>query len=212
MTIPPQVLHAWVDATAGIAGDMLLAALIDAGADLDDLQQAVETVIPGAVRLELHEVTRAGQRATQGRRPRRSARTPRTGGGTRSESYCIDAPLTESRPAACPVGLPGIGRSGGRGPRSPRRHHCISMRSAPWTRSPTSSGSARRWIKLGVSTLSASTIALGAGRVSTAHGDLPVPVPAVLRLAQGWRVQAGGTGELTTPTGMALIAALGARQ
>ena len=66
--------------------------------------------------------------------------------------------------------------------------------------------------QLGVSTLSASTIALGAGRVSTAHGDLPVPVPAVLRLAQGWRVHAGGTGELTTPTGMALIAVLGDSQ
>ena len=31
------------------------------------------------------------------------------------------------------------------------------------------------------------------------------------RLSRGWRVHAGGTGELTTPTGMALVAALAAR-
>jgi uncharacterized protein (DUF111 family) len=36
-------------------------------------------------------------------------------------------------------------------------------------------------------------------------------VPAVAELARGWRVSAGGDGELTTPTGMALLAALADR-
>jgi pyridinium-3,5-bisthiocarboxylic acid mononucleotide nickel chelatase len=49
---------------------------------------------------------------------------------------------------------------------------------------------------------------VGSGRVRTAHGELPVPVPAVLRLAAGWEVQAGGDGELATPTGMALLRTL----
>jgi uncharacterized protein (DUF111 family) len=35
-----------------------------------------------------------------------------------------------------------------------------------------------------------------------------VPPPAVLELARGWRVVAGGEGELATPTGMALIRSL----
>jgi uncharacterized protein (DUF111 family) len=35
-----------------------------------------------------------------------------------------------------------------------------------------------------------------------------VPVPAVVELATGWRIVAGGSGELTTPTGMALVTAL----
>ena len=61
---------------------------------------------------------------------------------------------------------------------------------------------------LGITSLSVNTIALGSGQARTAHGMLPVPVPAVLRMAAGWQVVAGGQGECTTPTGMALIAAL----
>jgi uncharacterized protein (TIGR00299 family) protein len=61
---------------------------------------------------------------------------------------------------------------------------------------------------LGVGTLTAGEVAVGSGRVRSAHGDLPVPVPAVAHLARGWRVRAGGPGELATPTGMAAIRAL----
>jgi uncharacterized protein (DUF111 family) len=41
-----------------------------------------------------------------------------------------------------------------------------------------------------------------------AHGELPVPVPAVLGLARGWMASAGGEGELATPTGLALVTTL----
>ena len=61
---------------------------------------------------------------------------------------------------------------------------------------------------LGVATLTAGEVALGSGRVRSGHGELPVPVPAVAQLARGWRVRAGGAGELATPTGMAAIRAL----
>jgi uncharacterized protein (TIGR00299 family) protein len=61
---------------------------------------------------------------------------------------------------------------------------------------------------LGVTSMSCSAVALGSGRVRVAHGELPVPVPAVLELSSGWRVFSGGEGELATPTGMALLTAL----
>jgi hypothetical protein len=55
----------------------------------------------------------------------------------------------------------------------------------------------------------ASPPALGGGRVTTAHGELPVPAPAVFELLRGLPTAGAGTdddGELTTPTGAALLA------
>ncbi|MFD0899295.1 nickel pincer cofactor biosynthesis protein LarC [Actinomadura sediminis] len=61
---------------------------------------------------------------------------------------------------------------------------------------------------LSVADVAAGPVAVGAGRAATAHGDMPVPVPAVAELAAGRSVLAGGDGELATPTGMALLAVL----
>ena len=63
---------------------------------------------------------------------------------------------------------------------------------------------------LGVERVYCGTIALGDGFVDAAHGRLAVPVPATLRLLEGMNVRSGpeGSGELTTPTGAALIKVL----
>jgi uncharacterized protein (TIGR00299 family) protein len=63
---------------------------------------------------------------------------------------------------------------------------------------------------LGVQALFNTRISLGDGTVKTAHGVLPVPAPATLRLLEGLAVAHGpnGSGELTTPTGAALLRVL----
>ena len=49
----------------------------------------------------------------------------------------------------------------------------------------------------------------GSGVLKCRHGVLPVPAPAVAELLKGFRLHVGeGTGELVTPTGAALVAAL----
>jgi hypothetical protein len=62
---------------------------------------------------------------------------------------------------------------------------------------------------LNVTTVSCSPINLGSGTISTAHGLLPVPGPAVAQMAQGILVFSNGPAmEFTTPTGMALVRTL----
>jgi len=51
-------------------------------------------------------------------------------------------------------------------------------------------------------------IPLGSGTVQTAHGRMPVPAPATLELLEGLPVRFEGVGELTTPTGAALVRVL----
>ncbi|MDQ6887259.1 MAG: nickel pincer cofactor biosynthesis protein LarC [Gemmatimonadota bacterium] len=64
--------------------------------------------------------------------------------------------------------------------------------------------------ELGVTAVYCGPIRLGDGTVMAAHGELPVPAPATLRLLIGHAVRPGpeGSGELVTPTGAALVRVL----
>jgi uncharacterized protein (TIGR00299 family) protein len=54
-----------------------------------------------------------------------------------------------------------------------------------------------------------SPVRLGRGKVMSSHGELPIPAPATSRLLSGVPVYAGDIeGEMTTPTGAALIRSL----
>jgi uncharacterized protein (TIGR00299 family) protein len=63
---------------------------------------------------------------------------------------------------------------------------------------------------LGIERVYCGAIATGDGVVYAAHGALPVPAPATLRLLEGHPVRPGpdGAGELVTPTGAALVRVL----
>ena len=64
--------------------------------------------------------------------------------------------------------------------------------------------------QLGVVDAFTGRVALGDGTVRAAHGVLPVPAPATLKLLEGIAVRPGpeGAGELVTPTGAALLRVL----
>lgn len=55
-----------------------------------------------------------------------------------------------------------------------------------------------------------SQVELGGGFVKCQHGILPVPAPATAEIVKGMTVRAGGVGfEATTPTGAAILSAIG---
>ena len=63
---------------------------------------------------------------------------------------------------------------------------------------------------LGVDDVRCGALRTGDGTVRAAHGLLPVPAPATLKLLEGFTVRPGpeGAGELVTPTGAALVRVL----
>ncbi len=64
--------------------------------------------------------------------------------------------------------------------------------------------------QLGVDRVYCGPLSVGDGFVDAAHGRLPVPAPATMRLLEGLLVRPGpeGSGELVTPTGAALVRVL----
>jgi pyridinium-3,5-bisthiocarboxylic acid mononucleotide nickel chelatase len=201
--------HAWIDASAGVAGDMLLGALIDAGANLTVVQEAVDAVIADSVRLASTPVTRAGQHASQ----------------ISVEVIAHDVPARAWRAIkdiiakadlAAPIrdrALATFGRLAEAEVRvhelPPEEVHFHEVGALDSIADIV--GVAAALHSLEIDSISASAVAVGSGRVRGTHGDMGVPVPAVVELAAGWKIFAGGSGELTTPTGMALVSALAER-
>ena len=208
-TTPRPGRHAWVDASAGVAGDMLRGALVDAGADLAAVQADVDAVVPGAVRLRAHPVLRAGQRATKVDVEVQTEDLPHR------RWRDIEAMLGRAELAA-PVRERAL-RAFGRLAEAEARVHGIAVADVHFHEVGALDsiadvvGVCAALHLLGVTSVSGGPVAVGSGRARTAHGDIGVPVPAVVELVAGWRVLAGGTGELATPTGAALVVALGER-
>ncbi|HEX5177730.1 MAG TPA: nickel pincer cofactor biosynthesis protein LarC [Gemmatimonadaceae bacterium] len=71
-------------------------------------------------------------------------------------------------------------------------------------------GSVWGFEQIGVERVFCGPVSIGDGTVATAHGILPVPAPATLKLLEGIEIRPGpqGSGELVTPTGAALIRVL----
>jgi uncharacterized protein (TIGR00299 family) protein len=63
---------------------------------------------------------------------------------------------------------------------------------------------------VGVTSVYCGAITTGDGVVTAAHGTMPVPAPATMRLLEGHVIRPGpaGAGELVTPTGAALVRVL----
>lgn len=178
-------MHAWLDVTAGVAGDMLMGALVDAGADLAGVRAAVRAVTGDYVVVRSEQVSRAGLRATKVH-----VDIVVTGTGIRTWPQLRDTIETaELHPRTRSLALRALARL----VEGYRRGHLVHGDRALGEVAALDVladivGDCEALRLLGVDSVSASPVALGSGRIRTSHGDLPVPVPAVAELALGWGV------------------------
>ncbi len=195
-----------IDASAGVAGDMLLGALLDAGADLAAVRAAVEAVIPDSVAITVSTVERAGMRATKAEvEPLVDDPPHRTWSSIRTllESAALADRVREHALAVFGRLAEAEGRVHGVAADTVHFHEVGALDSIADV-----VGVCAALADLGVTDLGVGPVAVGSGEIEAAHGRIPVPVPAVSELARSFTITSGGRGELTTPTGMALLATL----
>jgi len=200
----------WLDCGAGVSGDMLLGALVDAGAPLQVLQGAVDAVLPAAVQLVAEPVQRAGIGALRVHVRSGDGAAASAGGpartwpdvrglieaadlddGVRERALAVFARLAVAEAGVHRVAVDDV------------HFHEVGALDAV----ADVVGAAAGLAALGLDRLSASAVSVGSGTTRGAHGPLPVPAPAVLALLAGAPVQAGPAAhEATTPTGAALLA------
>jgi len=198
----------WLDCAAGASGDMLLGALVDAGAPLDAMQEAVDALGVEPVLLSTGHVTRQGIAATKVDVSAPRSTVTRTWANIRGQLEAADLPEPVRRTALDAFAR--LARAEATAHRtSPEQVHFHEVGGLDAIADVV--GTAAGLHALGVRRLTAGTVALGSGMVRGEHGLVPVPGPAVLALLQevSAPVWAGPAPyEMCTPTGAALLAAV----
>ena len=193
----------WLDCSSGVAGDMLLGALVDAGAPLAAMQDAVDAVAPEPVELRAAEVRRAGLRATKVHVEAAQSTTRRTWAQIRELLAGDRLPAEVAERARDTFHRLATAEARVHGGRPDEVHfHEVGALDAIADVVGTAAG----FVALGLAEVHVSPVALGSGTVRAGHGQLPVPPPAVVELLKGAPSHSGSANiELTTPTGAALV-------
>jgi len=195
---------AYLDCVAGLAGDMLLAALLDAGAELETLRDVLRALGIEGVDIEVERVERQGigalhlrvdapddhdhRRYADIRELVASAELPE-----RARARSLDAFQLLAEVEGGIHGVP---------PDEVHFHELGSLDTLVDV-----CGAFVLLEELGVERVVSSPLPFGRGFVHAAHGVLPLPAPATLGLLEGAELVGVDTeAELVTPTGAAIAA------
>lgn len=205
-------LHVHLDPVGGVAGDMFIAALVDACPHLTD------GLYDTLTRLDLGDrvgfgVTTYRDHALTGRRfdvrdlsgPYRDLHTPFRDIVRRVTA----APIGDAVKARAVALFETLADAEGRVHGIPRDevefHEVGAIDSIA-----DLVGAAYLIESIGATSWSTAPVPMGSGQVKTSHGELPVPAPAVVELLRGFELSSDGiAGERTTPTGAAILRQLG---
>jgi pyridinium-3,5-bisthiocarboxylic acid mononucleotide nickel chelatase len=196
---------AYFDCFAGVAGDMVLGALLDAGGSAEALRAGLAGVPVDPFELEVTGVERGGIGATHVRVRARRSPVIRTWAYLRDALGEADLPAPVRERSLAVFGrLAEAEAQIHRKPVDQIHFHEVGAVDAV----VDIVGSALLLHELGITEVWASAVATGTGLARSEHGVLPVPAPAVLELLRGVPIYSGGVAaELTTPTGAAILAA-----
>jgi uncharacterized protein (TIGR00299 family) protein len=197
---------AYLDCASGISGDMTLGALVDAGAELSLIQSGIDSLGLPTCRLLAREVKKRGFRATQitvEHEPEQTHRhlhhiTAMIDRGSLSPRQRNLATRIFQKLAAAEAKVHGS---------TIEKVHFHEVGAVDSIADIV--GSAIGFDLLGVERIICSAVPTGHGFVEIAHGRCAIPAPATGELLRGVPLAALHVeGELTTPTGAAIAAAL----
>jgi pyridinium-3,5-bisthiocarboxylic acid mononucleotide nickel chelatase len=197
---------AWFHCFSGIAGDMALGALLDAGADLAEVKELLGRIRLPGWELQVESALRGGVACTRVIVKGDDDVVVRT--HAHIVGLITEAALPERitiRALAVFRALADVESALHRRPVDQVHFHEVGGHDAI----VDIVGTVAALEVLGVDRITASAIATGTGTVRAAHGLLPNPSPAAVRLLAGVPTYGRDTRiELTTPTGAALMATL----
>jgi pyridinium-3,5-bisthiocarboxylic acid mononucleotide nickel chelatase len=198
---------AYLDAFSGLSGDMLVGALLDVGVDFKNLEGALASLPLKGSRLSCRRKTVSGIAAVK-----------------------FDVEVMEAQPERhlsqilTMIEASSIGTAAKRRARAifevladaevkvhhttPENVHFHEVGAVDSIMDVV--GTAWALEELGVGELLVSPLPIGSGFARSQHGIIPVPAPATAELLAGFTVRMGdGLAEMVTPTGAAVIRALG---
>lgn len=204
-----------LDPAAGISGDMLLGALLDAGAPASWITGLPTRLGFPNVRVGIRRVARAGVEAVKVDFDIPDAPAGAADGTEHGRHVPDLIALVERAPvsqwvrerAVRAFALLGEAEARVHGT-TPDRVHLHEVGAVDAVLDLI--GGIEGFEQLGIDAVYHLPVAVGTGWVNAAHGALPVPAPATALLLEGQDVTSGGPieGEATTPTGAALLRVL----
>jgi len=201
---------ALLDCPTGLAGNMLLAAVLDLGVPLEVIERPLDQLgLAGRYRLQVQERKSAGLRGLHVLvEPLESEPAHRSWATIAAELQQAPWPDALRQRVLAVFGLLAEAEASVHGIAPEQVHfHEVGAIDALVDVVGVCAG----LLQLGISQLICTPPPAGHGQVHSAHGPLPLPAPAVLEIARRHAIPlasaAGfGPGELTTPTGLALAA------
>ena len=197
----------YVDPVGGVAGDMLLAALLDAGAPTSAVFEAIEAVVPGRFHGVPETVRRQTLRALWLRIDQRAPAQPprRTVRDLLSIVDRASLPPPVAERARRVLERLGEAESRVHGEGSPHLHELADDDTLLDV-----VGACAALHALHIERILVGPLPMPAGsEIETGHGRMPLPAPVTLELVRGYDVDLRGEGEMVTPTGAAIVTALG---